>query len=224
MAQESLFHSSIGRKFTMALSAIFLLVFLLMHFVSNLMSLVSAEAFNSVSQFLGYNPFIQYVMQPILILGVVYHFVMGVILESQNKKARPVKYAKTNPSANSSWASRNMILSGGVILAFLVLHLVDFWWPEINHKYVEALPEDPNRYYDELLHRFSNPVRVGVYVFAFFLLMLHLLHGFQSAFQSVGANHRKYTPFIKSFGKIFAIVIPVGFMLIAIINYLKTIL
>lgn len=223
MAQESLFRSSIGRKFTMALSAIFLLVFLLMHFISNFMSLVSAEAFNSVSHFLGYNPFIQYAMQPILLLGVVYHFVMGVVLEIQNRNARPIKYAKSNSAANSSWASRNMILSGGVILAFLVLHLVDFWWPEINHKYVEVLPEDPNRYYEELLHRFSNPVRVGVYVLAFFLLMLHLLHGFQSAFQSVGANHRKYTPFIQMVGKVFAIAIPVGFMLIAIINYLKTI-
>lgn len=223
MAQESLFRSSIGRKFSMALSAFFLLIFLLMHFTSNLMSIISADAFNSISHFLGYNPLIQYLIQPILIFAIIYHFIMGVILEIQNKKARPVRYAKNSPAANSSWASRNMIWSGAVILAFLVLHMIDFWFPEMNYKYVEANPEDATRYYDELLHRFSNPLRVGAYVIAFFLLMMHLLHGFQSAFQSVGANHKKYTPFIKTFGKVFAIVIPVGFMLIAIINYLKTI-
>lgn len=223
MAQESLFRSSIGRKFSMALSAFFLLIFLLMHFTSNLMSIISADAFNSISHFLGYNPLIQYLIQPILIFAIIYHFIMGVVLEIQNKKARPVRYAKNSPAANSSWASRNMIWSGAVILAFLVLHMIDFWFPEMNYKYVEANPEDATRYYDELLHRFSNPLRVGAYVIAFFLLMMHLLHGFQSAFQSVGANHKKYTPFIKTFGKVFAIVIPVGFMLIAIINYLKTI-
>lgn len=223
MAQESLFRSSIGRKFSMALSAFFLLIFLLMHFTSNLMSIISADAFNSISHFLGYNPLIQYLIQPILIFAIIYHFTMGVILEIQNKKARPISYAKNSPAANSSWASRNMIWSGAVILAFLVLHMIDFWFPEMNYKYVEVNPEDATRYYDELLHRFSNPLRVGAYVIAFFLLMMHLLHGFQSAFQSVGANHKKYTPFIKTFGKVFAIVIPVGFMLIAIINYLKTI-
>ena len=222
MAQESLFRSSIGRKFSMALSAFFLLIFLLMHFTSNLMSIISADAFNSISHFLGYNPLIQYLIQPILIFAIIYHFIMGVILEIQNKKARPVRYAKNSPAANSSWASRNMIWSGAVILAFLVLHMIDFWFPEMNYKYVEANPEDATRYYDELLHRFSNPLRVGAYVIAFFLLMMHLLHGFQSAFQSVGANHKKYTPFIKTFGKVFAIVIPVGFMLIAIINHLKS--
>lgn len=223
MAQESLFRSSIGRKFSMALSAFFLLIFLVMHFVSNLMSLFGADAFNSISHFLGYNPLIQYLIQPILLFAIIYHFAMGIILEIQNRKARPINYAMNAPSANSSWASRNMIWSGAVILAFLVLHLIDFWFPEMNYKYVGGLAEDPNRYYDELLHRFSNPLRVGAYVFAFFLLMMHLLHGFQSAFQSVGARHPKYTPFIKSFGKVFAIVIPVGFMLIAVITYFKTI-
>lgn len=224
MAKESLLRSSIGKKFTMALSALFLLIFLLQHFVINSLSVISPDAFNEASHFMGYNPMVQFVGQPILIIAVVYHFVMGLILEIQNKKARgPVGYAVNKSNANSTWASRNMIWSGATILAFLVLHFIDFWIPEISHKYVHFLPEDPDRYYGELMHKFQNPVRVGAYVFAFFLLMMHLLHGFQSAFQSIGANHRKYTPFIKSFGKIFAIVIPVGFMLIAIINYLKNI-
>ena len=108
------------------------------------------------------------------------------ILEFKNKKARGVKYVKYNGGANASWMSRNMMYSGLVILAFLVLHFIDFWFPEMNHKYIEFLPEDPNRYFAELQHRFVSPLRVGAYVISFVLLSLHLLHGFQSAFQSIG--------------------------------------
>ncbi|HUH35901.1 MAG TPA: succinate dehydrogenase cytochrome b subunit [Moheibacter sp.] len=225
MAKESLFQSSIGRKFAMALSALFLLVFLLMHFVANLTSVFSESAFNEISQFMGYNPFVQYLMQPILTIAVIYHFVMGFILEIQNRKARPVKYAYNQASANSTWMSRNMIWSGLAILAFLILHFIDFWFPEMNYKFIEAVdPADPTRFYHELQVNFSNPIRVVAYVVAFFLLMMHLLHGFQSAFQSIGANHKKYTPFIRSFGKAFAIIIPVGFMFIAVFHYLNSIM
>ncbi len=224
MAKESLFRSSIGKKFAMALSALFLLIFLLQHFIINSLSVICPSGFNEASHFMGYNPIVQFIFQPILAFAVIFHFIMGFVLEIQNKKARgPVGYAMNKRNANSTWMSRNMIWSGAAILGFLILHFIDFWIPELSHKYVEFSPEDPTRYYPELLHKFNNPVRVAAYVFAFFLLMMHLLHGFQSAFQSIGANHRKYTPFIKSFGKVFAIVIPVGFMLIAIINYLKNI-
>lgn len=224
MAKETLLQSSIGRKFAMALSAIFLMIFLVIHFLANVLSVFSADAYNEISHFMGYNPFVQYLMQPVLTFAIIYHFVMGLVLEIQNKKARPINYAYSKPSANSTWMSRNMIISGGVILAFLVVHSLDFWFPEMNYKYIAAVdPADPTRFYTELQHHFSNPLRVVFYVIAFFLLMLHLLHGFQSAFQSVGANHRKYTPFIKSFGKAFAIVIPVGFMLIAIFHYINSI-
>lgn len=222
MAKETLFRSTIGKKFAMALSAFFLLLFLTQHFIINSLSVINPSGFNSVSHFMGLNPIVQFVIQPILIFAVIYHFVMGFVLEIQNKKARgPVDYAMSNRKANSTWMSRNMIWSGAVILAFLILHFIDFWFPEISHKYICVLPEDPNRYYEELLHKFHSPWRTLAYVISFFLLMMHLLHGFQSAFQSVGFNHRRYTPFIKAFGKVFAIAIPVGFMLIAIINYLK---
>lgn len=224
MAKESLLRSSIGKKFTMALSALFLLIFLTQHFVLNSLAVISPEAFDEASHFMGYQPIVQFVIQPILIIAVVYHFVMGFVLEIQNRKARgPVGYAVNQASANSTWASRNMIWSGAAILAFLVLHFIDFWIPEMNYKYIAAEVEDAHRYHHELMHKFQNPYRVIAYVIAFFLLMMHLLHGFQSAFQSVGARHRKYTPFIKSFGKVYAIVISVGFMLIAIFSYLKNI-
>jgi succinate dehydrogenase / fumarate reductase cytochrome b subunit len=209
--------SSIARKVAMALSALFLIIFLLIHLTVNITSLFSENVFNELSHFMGTNFLIQFAMQPVLIFGVVFHFVMGFVLEIKNRGARSVKYVKYNGAANASWMSRNMAISGGVILAFIVLHFIDFWFPEMNHKYIEFLPEDPTRYFEELQHKFTNPLRVGAYVIAFVLLALHLLHGFQSAFQSIGLN--KYTKCVKSLGKIYAIVIPSGFIIIALFHY-----
>lgn len=216
------FKSTIGRKFAMALSALFLLIFLLQHFTINFTSVFSESAFNSLSHFMGTNPLVQFVMQPILIFAVVFHFVMGFVLEVKNKNAREVKYEMNKGAANSTWVSRNMIWSGLTILAFLGLHFYDFWIPEMVHKYVEFSPEDPNRYFAETVHKFENPVRVALYVIAFVLLAMHLLHGFQSAFQSIGARHSKYTPAIVKAGKIYAIGIPVGFIFIAIFHYIQS--
>ncbi|MDF1517378.1 MAG: succinate dehydrogenase cytochrome b subunit [Lutibacter sp.] len=209
--------SSIARKVAMALSALFLIIFLLIHVTVNITSLFSENVFNELSHFMGTNFLVQFLMQPILIFGVVFHFVMGFILELKNKKSRTVKYVKYNGAANASWMSRNMAISGGVILAFLMLHFIDFWFPEMNYKYIEFLPEDPTRYFEELQHKFTNPLRVGAYVIAFILLALHLLHGFQSAFQSLGLN--RYAKGVKTLGNIYAIVIPLGFIIIALFHY-----
>src|SRR5690606_39592150 len=105
------FKSSIGRKVAMALSAIFLMIFLLQHFAINVLSVFSADAFNEVSHFMGTNFLVQFVFEPILIFGVVFHFVMGFILEIRNNKARQIAYVKNHGSANSTWMSRNMIFS-----------------------------------------------------------------------------------------------------------------
>lgn len=209
--------SSIARKVAMALSALFLIIFLLIHLTVNITSLFSKNVFNELSHFMGTNFLVQFLMQPILIFGVVFHFVMGFVLELKNRGSRSVKYFKYNGAANASWMSRNMAVSGGVILAFIVLHFIDFWFPEMNHKYIEFLKEDPTRYFTELQHKFADPLRVGAYVIAFVLLALHLLHGFQSAFQSVGLN--KYTKCVKTLGKIYAIAIPSGFIIIALFHY-----
>tara|TARA_R110002072_G_scaffold226960_1_gene383837 strand:- start:18695 stop:19357 length:663 start_codon:yes stop_codon:yes gene_type:complete len=216
---SGLLSSSIARKFAMALSALFLVFFLLMHVSTNLLSVFSEDAFNVASHFLGTNPLIQFVMQPILIFGVVFHFALGFALELRNKKAQGVKYVQNNGAANSTWMSRNMIYSGLVILLFIAVHFVDFWFPELNYKYVQSLPEDPTRYYHELVAHFQNPVRVGIYVLAFIFLALHLLHGFQSAFQSIGANNRKYTPGIKKFAAGYAIIVPAVFIFITLFHH-----
>ncbi|MDF2552903.1 MAG: succinate dehydrogenase [Chryseobacterium sp.] len=211
--------SSIGRKYAMALSAMFLLIFLLMHLSTNMTSVFSEDVFNSASHFMGYNPAVQFLMQPILMFAVIFHFVMGFILEIRNNKARPIKYADNKGSANSTWMSRNMIISGAVILAFLALHFYDFWFPEMNFKYIEANTPDETRYWAELHRKFHDLWRVVLYVVAFGLLGLHLSHGFQSSFQSIGARHPKYTPVIKAFGNWYSILIPLGFIFIAIFHY-----
>ncbi len=211
--------SSIGRKYAMALSAMFLLIFLVMHLSVNLLSIFGETAYNNASQFMGYNPLIQFLMQPVLMFAVIFHFVMGFILEIRNNRARPVKYAMNNGAANSTWMSRNMIITGAVILAFLALHMYDFWYHEMNYKYIEGLPVEENRFWGDLHSKFESLWRVVLYVIAFVLLGLHLAHGFQSSFQSIGARHPKYTPFIKAFGNWYSILIPAGFIIIAIYHF-----
>lgn len=216
------FKSSIGRKVAMALSAFFLMLFLLQHFAINLLSVFSADAFNDVSHFMGTNFLVQFVFQPILIFGVVFHFVMGFILEIRNNKSRQTSYVKYNGSANSTWMSRNMIFSGLVILAFIVLHFIDFWFPEINTKYIKGdmsgLHDGGYRYFHELQEKFVNPIRVIAYVVAFVFLALHLMHGFASAFQSMGGSTIRKKR-LQSIGKAYSIIIPLGFIFIALYHH-----
>ena len=204
----------------MALSGLFLILFLGQHFTINITSVFSEKTFNFISHFMGNNPVVQFILQPVLIFGVIFHFVMGFVLQIKNSRSRSVKYVSFNGSANASWVSRNMIITGIVVLSFLGLHFYDFWVPEMNYKYVEILPLDPDRYYGELVHKFHNPVRVGIYVLSFAFLALHLYHGFASSFQSVGLNN-KYTRGIKWFTVAFSLVIPVGFIFVAIFHHLN---
>ena len=211
----------------MALSALFLMVFLLQHFSINILSVLSPDTFNDVSHFMGTFWVIQYLLQPVLIFGVIFHFVMGFVLEIKNNKARQVAYAKSNGAANSTWMSRNMIWSGLAILGFMGLHFYDFWFPEINIKFIEGDMSgliDPNntdsgyRYLEHLQHKFVDVWRVVLYVISFVFLALHLLHGFSSAFQSMGANN-KYTKGLVGFSKVYAIGIPLGFIFIALYHF-----
>ncbi|MDG2063264.1 MAG: succinate dehydrogenase cytochrome b subunit [Flavobacteriaceae bacterium] len=215
----TLIASSIGRKLIMALSGLFLIVFLTQHFAINITSVFSEGLFNEISHFMGNNPLVQFVFQPILILGVMLHFTMGFVLELKNRKSREVRYNSYKGALNAAWVSRNMILSGIVVLLFLGLHLYDFWIPEMDYKYVEVLPLDPDRYFDELVHKFKNPVRVGIYVLSFIFLALHLYHGFASSFQSVGLNN-KYSKVIKSITVVFSVSVPIGFVVIALFHHL----
>ena len=203
----------------MALSGLFLVVFLTQHFTINLTSVFSENIFNKISHFMGNNFVVQFILQPILIFGVVFHFIMGFILEYINRKSRDISYVSFKGSSNSNWMSRNMIYSGIVILSFLGLHFYDFWIPEINYKYVEVLPLDQERYYQELVHKFESPMRTTIYSVSFIFLALHLLHGFSSSFKTIGVDSKYYKP-IKSFTFIFSILIPFGFIFIAVFHNL----
>jgi succinate dehydrogenase / fumarate reductase cytochrome b subunit len=218
MAKSSILSSSIAKKVAMALSGLFLLLFLAQHFFINSTSVFSPDVFNSISHFMGNNPLVQFVIQPILIVGVVFHFIMGFVLFFKNKAARPISYVKNNGAANSSLASRSMIVSGTVVLAFLGLHFYDFWVPEMVYKYVEVNPLEPTRYYAELVHKFESPVRTGLYCLSFLLLSLHLWHGFNSSMQSVGFNN-KFSKALHKLGYAFAIIVPFGFIFIALFHH-----
>jgi len=200
----------------MAISGLFLMVFLVQHLAINLLSLVPDNGFmfNKISHFMGHNPLVQFVLQPILIFGVCFHFIMGFVLELGNYNARDTKYIKHKTSA--SWASKNMIISGLVILAFLSLHFYDFWIPEIESKYIQGIASNETKYFGELKEKFhNNIVRTGIYCFSFILLGIHLSHGFTSSFQSMGVK-TKYKLVLQKIGLLYSIIIPFGFILIAI--------
>jgi len=219
---SGLIKSSIARKVVMALSGLFLVFFLGQHFVINVTSVIAPDTFNSWSHFMGYNGLVQFILQPILIVGVIVHFVMGIVLELQNNKARAIKYKKFNGGANASWVSRNMIITGLVVLAFLGLHMYDFWIHEMDYKYITGGPENPTRYYEETVHKFEPFLRTIIYVISFVFLSLHLWHGFASSFQTMGLNN-KYSPAIQTLTKIYAVVIPLGFIFIALFHHFNPI-
>jgi succinate dehydrogenase / fumarate reductase cytochrome b subunit len=218
MSNSPILKSSIAKKIAMALSGLFLVTFLSIHFFINLISVFNEDLFNTLAHFMGNNPLIQFAMQPVLILGVLFHFIMGFVLDFKNRASRPIGYAKYNGAANASWPSRNMIISGIVVLSFLGLHFYDFWIPEMVYKYVEVKPIASERYFHELAEKFHSPIRTSIYCFSFFFLFLHLWHGFNSSFQSVGMNN-KYSKTLHKVGYAFAVIVPFGFIFIALFHH-----
>lgn len=200
----------------MALSGFFLMFFLVQHLAINLISVFSADSFNAASEFMGTNPLVQFALQPVLFFGIIFHLAMGIYLELKNRAARPIKYAMNKPSENASWVSRNMVITGIMILLFVGLHMVHFFFPTINAHYITHEHLDA---YEMVANKMANPVYFGIYILAFIFLALHLLHGFQSAFQSVGFNHNKYTPIIKKLSYLYAIAVPLGYAIVAVYHF-----
>ena len=208
--------SSIVRKFIMALSGLFLIIFLITHLVINSLTLASSkDLFNEAAHFMATNPII-YAMQYVLALGFIIHIGMGIKLTIQNKRARSQEYVYNKMSKNTDLSSRSMIVSGGLVIVFLALHLRDYFY---QMKFV-GLPEGTTDY-DLVVNLFTNPYYTAVYVIAFIVLGVHLNHGFKSAFQSMGANHKKYNPLIKIVSTAYSIVIALGFSTIAIFHFIN---
>ena len=207
-----LFSSSLGKKYLMALTGLFLCSFLVIHFLGNITLYTDPVQFNEYTRFMSSNPIIR-VMEIVLVAGFLTHIIDAIMLTRANKKAQPVKYAMDKKQ--SSWYSRNMGLTGSVILAFLVLHLQSFWYGYKFGSPAYATDSDGlpiKDMYTMVVEAFGEFWYSGIYVVAVTLLGIHLNHGFQSAFQSVGLRHKKYTPTIKMLGTAFSILITLGFV------------
>jgi succinate dehydrogenase / fumarate reductase, cytochrome b subunit len=214
--------STLGRKLLMSLTGLFLISFLTIHLIGNLAIFSSDDglAFNAYAAFMSTNPLIGAVSY-LLYAGIVLHVVVAFILYFQNRSARPVKYNNQKSRENSSWESRSMTLLGILILAFLLIHLKDFWW-QYKHSGGYQFVNDANGnrdIYALVIEQFSTTFALVSYLIGLAALFLHLKHGFQSAFQTLGLEHRKYTPAIKAIGLIYAIIVPIGFAAMPIFVY-----
>ena len=212
-----LFKSSLGRKYLMALSGLFLCTFLIVHCIGNIQLFKDdgGQAFNEYTYFMTHNPLIKiiaYVNYALILL----HVVNGFILLSANKKARPQAYANVDQSKSSTWSSRNMGILGTLILIFLIVHMRSFWF-EMKFGSIPVIMYDGSDIaykdmYKIVVEAFTQAWYVALYVISMIALAFHLFHGFQSAFQTFGINHHRYTPVIKIIGVgVFAIIIPALF-------------
>ncbi len=217
------FFSSVGKKLTMSITGLFLSLFLVVHMAGNLVLLNpnGAQAFNEYAHFMTTFPPIK-VASIGTMAGIILHIIQAIGITMMNQKSRPVKYAHTKPNASSSWASRNMGILGVIILFFIVIHLRSFWY-EMKFGSVPFVDYGSGEIKDLhtiVLAAFKNPLYVLGYLVALGAISFHLLHGFQSAFRSLGAVHSKYTPIIKVLGYAIAIGVPFGFALQPIAAYL----
>lgn len=214
------FSSSVGKKVLMSVSGLFLIVFLLVHLFINLLTLVSADTFNAAAHFMGTNPLMK-VMEIVLAAGFVIHMTMGSILTIKNRMARPVKYAVSNKT-ETTWASQNMFVTGGVIFLFLVLHLMNYFY---KIKFTDLLESGQMTEYQLVVGLFNvaNWYYVAIYVLWFILLGLHLSHAFQSAFQTIGLNNKTWENRLIVIGNIYALIISIGFSIIPIYFFISSI-
>jgi succinate dehydrogenase / fumarate reductase, cytochrome b subunit len=210
--------SSVGKKLIMAVTGLFLYIYLIIHLAANLLLLApdKGAAFNMYAEIMssGVNIPIR-IVEVILFLAFIYHIVNGIRLWYTNRKARGSSYEVNNPAENSSFFSRFMVHSGIIVFVFLIIHLRTFF---IEYKF--GNPEETM--YESALIAFSNTYYSLFYILAMILLAFHLVHGFQSAFQTLGLRHNKYTSFIKGFGIVFSILLCTGFALIPLLLLLNS--
>lgn len=226
----SVFETTIGRKFLMSLTGLFLMLFLVIHMAGNFQLVIVADnietteinekqlVFNEYTKSMATSPLIK-VASYVTYAAILLHIFISIGLTIKNRQARPVKYAFSKPSANSAFSSRNMMIFGSLILIFLIIHLSNFFY-----KYKFGEPDlDPSGLkdmYTIVVYSFKQGWYVLLYVLSMAGISFHLWHGFQSAFQSLGINHKAYTPVIKTIGYGFSIIIPLLFAIIPVWVYL----
>lgn len=218
------FNTSIFKKALMAFTGLSLALFTIVHLIGNLQLFYNdgGDAFNVYAHFMSTNPIIQasaWGLKAVIVLHIIY----AIFITLANRKARPIKYA--NEKNNSSWMSRNMGLLGTVLLVFIVVHLANFW---AKYHYASGIPtieidgETYKNLYLMVQETFANPLLVGLYVVSMLSLALHLIHGFNSGFQTFGINHPKVNSVIKFTGLGISILIPLGFAMIPIYMYINS--
>ena len=215
-----LFTSSIGKKLIMSLTGLFMISFLVVHLVGNLQLMKSdgGQAFNDYAYFMTHFTPIKLISYGLYFL-IILHSIQGILIYFTNRKAKGNNY-KVKPKGNrSSWASANMTILGTLILAFIFIHMGDFWFKMKFTDQLTVAGTDVRDLYTRVATAFKVPWIVVVYVIGQLVLAFHLWHGFASAFQTLGLNHAKYTPIIEFVGKAFAILIPAGFALIPIYHF-----
>lgn len=210
--------SSIWKKVIMGLTGLFLITFLVIHCTINALIFVDdgGKMFGHAAHFMGSNPIIR-IMEIGLVLGFLVHIADGLMLWYQNRKARPSRYKVSKASANSPWYSRSMGLLGTLLLMFLILHTADFWIPNRASQFATGEELD---LFDKMKIRFSELWVVIVYVAGCVSLFWHLLHGFKSAFQSLGLNHSRYNGIIRITGTLFSIICPFIFAMMPVALHL----
>jgi succinate dehydrogenase / fumarate reductase cytochrome b subunit len=210
-----IFNPTVGRKALMALTGLFLCVFLCEHLYGNLLLYYNdhGHQYELYTHILTRTLLIR-IVEYGLFAAFIIHAIDALLLTISNRKARPIKYAVAQSSKNSTWVSRNMGLTGSVILFFLVVHLRMFFFP---HRFLD----DHTGMYEEVVEAFQNPGYVAFYVFSVIILGLHLSHGFQSAFQTLGMNNKNYAPIIKLIGTLFALIMTIGFASVPIVYYFQ---
>lgn len=218
--------SSIGKKVIMALTGLFLITFLAVHLAGNFQLLIAdgGQAFNEYAYFMTHNPVIKFTSYG-LYAFILIHAIQGIALWLRNKAARGSQgYAvKVNRVAGASKASIRMGALGTIILVFILLHMYQFWL-QMKMGATEMVTyeggEPIKDLYTLVMGAFANPIFVVIYVVSMIVIAFHLFHGFESAFQTLGLNHRKWTPFIKLVGRAYSILVPLGFAIIPVWMYL----
>jgi succinate dehydrogenase / fumarate reductase cytochrome b subunit len=210
--------SSLTKKYIMGLSGLFLILFLIVHCGLNCLVFLNdgGKTFSSAAHFMGSNILMR-TLEIGLVIGFLVHIFDGFMLWYQNAKARPQGYAKVDASKNSPWYSRSMGILGTLLLMFLIIHAGDFWIPNRANQFTTGVEKD---LFAMMKEEFSSPIIVLLYVLSCFSLFWHLLHGFKSAFQSLGLNHSKYNGIIEKTGIAFSIIVPTLFALMPIGFYL----
>ncbi|HEX8089626.1 MAG TPA: succinate dehydrogenase cytochrome b subunit [Blastocatellia bacterium] len=206
------YRSSLGKKYIMAISGFALFLFVIAHMAGNLQIFLGRDAINAYAAFLKSKPGLLWSARAGLLILAVLHITAAIQLVSENNDARPVKYEEGRPTA-ASLASRTIFVSGLVIFAFIIYHLLHFTFGVTNPEFLTIKdPTDPLRHdvYGMMIAGFSNPWISAFYIISMGLLCLHLSHGVSSAFQSLGIRNKGNVRAIHRAVRVAALVIFIG--------------